>query len=172
MKRSTKNIIKWVIYSLMLYVLLVLQTTPGLFEIKGVKPMLILPLAVFVAVFEGEKGGLFFAIATGILTDLASDKILGFTSIILSVCCIAIALLTIFLVRATLINCCVLCTVTLSIYCLLDYLFYYLIWGYSGTFAILLRHYLPMVVYSAIISPLIFIAVKAVASKYNEILRV
>lgn len=172
MKRSTKNIVKWLLYSLILFGLLVLQTTPGLFEIRGVKPVLILPLAVFVAVFEGETGGFFFAVAAGLLWDVSSDKPLGFSAIILSVCCVLIALLTIFFVRAKIINCCILCFATAAAYCFFDFLFFYAIWGRGGLLSIAFRHFLPMTIYTAAVSPLIFLLVRAVASKYNEILRV
>ncbi len=172
MKRSTKNLIKWALYSAILFLLLVIQTTPGLFAIKGVKPVWILPLAVFVAVFEGETGGFCFAVATGLAWDSMSDKPLGFSSIILAVCCVVIALLVIFFVKASILNCCILCFGTICAYCFFDFLFFYAIWGTGGLTSIFLTHFLPMIIYTSVVSPLIFLLVKAIASKYNEILRV
>lgn len=172
MKRSTKNLVKWALYSLILLVLTVLQTTPGLFEIKGVKPVLILPLAVFIAVFEGDTGGFCFAVVTGLVWDSVSDKPLGFSAILLAVCCVIIALLVIFFIKASILNCCILCFGAMCAYCFFDFLFFYAIWGAGGLTTIFLTHFLPMIIYTAVVSPLIFLLIKAIASKYNEILRV
>ena len=172
MKRSTKNLVKWILYSVILFVFTVIQTTPGLLQINGVKPVLILPLAVFVAVFEGETGGFCFAVAAGIVWDSVSDKPLGFSAILLAVCCVIIALLVIFFVKASILNCCILCLAAVCVYCFFDFLFFYAIWGAGGLMSVLLTHFLPMIIYTTVISPLVFLLVRVIASKYNEILRV
>lgn len=172
MKRSTKRLLKWLFYSLLLFLLIVIQTTPNLLEIKGTKPILVIPLAVFIAVFEGEISSFVFAVITGIVWDMQSNKILGFSSIIISICCVAVAMLVIYLIRANIVNCCILSAGVTGIYCLLDFICYYFIWGYDGMWYLVVSHFIPMIIYTTVVSPLIFIIVKSIASKYNDILRV
>ena len=56
-KRSRSQILKWGCYVLALFVCAALQTTPGLFQLGQAKPLLVLPLCLAVAVFEGEFAG-------------------------------------------------------------------------------------------------------------------
>lgn len=169
---KTLKIIKWVIYAAILFLLYVLQVTPGLFEVYSARPVYIFPFAMFVAVFEGETGGSVMAVICGLLWDVSSSKLLGFSSVIMLVCSVAIALLVIYYVRATIINCVIMSAAAMLIYILLDFAFYYLIWEAGGKLSILIHNLLPMWIYTVVISPLIFIIVKAVASRFNDILRV
>ncbi len=56
-KRSRGQIVKWICYALLGLLCAVLQTTPGLFQFGAAKPLWLLPLALSVAVFEGEFAG-------------------------------------------------------------------------------------------------------------------
>ena len=56
-RRSRSQLLKWGCYVLALFVCAALQTTPGLFQLGEVKPLLVLPLCLAVAVFEGEFAG-------------------------------------------------------------------------------------------------------------------
>ena len=56
-KRSRSQLLKWGCYVLALFVCAALQTTPGLFQLGQAKPLLVLPLCLAVAVFEGEFAG-------------------------------------------------------------------------------------------------------------------
>ena len=59
-KRSRGQIVKWICYALLGLLCAVLQTTPGLFQFGAAKPLWLLPLALAVAVFEGEFAGAVF----------------------------------------------------------------------------------------------------------------
>lgn len=61
MNRRTKLMIaKYALYVLLMVILYVLQTDPNLFAIAGVKPVLVLPFAVCIAMFDSQlAGGLF-----------------------------------------------------------------------------------------------------------------
>ncbi|MDF2567959.1 MAG: rod shape-determining protein MreD [Oscillospiraceae bacterium] len=172
MRRSKKDIVKWIIYALLLLVFYILQTTPGLFQIYGAKPVLIVPLAICIAIFEGELGGAVIGLITGLLWDLSSNKLSGYNAIIIMAACIVTALLIMYLMRANWVNATILCGCTMAIHGLLDFLFYYAMWGYEGVWIVLTNRLAPMVVYTAVVTPPIFFLVRKIASKYNEVLRV
>lgn len=62
-------VVKYVTYSLLMLVLYVLQSTPQLFSIAGIKPILVFPFAVAVAMFDKQLAGGLFGLFAGILCD-------------------------------------------------------------------------------------------------------
>ena len=68
-KRSRGQIVKWICYALLGLLCAVLQTTPGLFQFGAAKPLWLLPLALAVAVFEGEFAGAVFGAVCGLMWD-------------------------------------------------------------------------------------------------------
>lgn len=48
---------KYLIYVLIVYFSYILQVTPSLFSIAGVRPVLVLPAVICIAMFEGEMAG-------------------------------------------------------------------------------------------------------------------
>ena len=82
MIRETKlRIQKMSIYGLTLLLLYILQTTPGFLTFWGIKPLLVLPLAVSIAMMEGELVGGLFGLAAGILCDTSGITIFGINSL-------------------------------------------------------------------------------------------
>ena len=59
-RKKLYHILKWSSYVLLIIIAYVLQTTTSLFVIFGVKPLLLVPLAVCIAMFEGEFAGAIF----------------------------------------------------------------------------------------------------------------
>ena len=74
-KRSRSQLLKWGCYVLALFVCAALQTTPGLFQLGQAKPLLVLPLCLAVAVFEGEFAGALLGTVGGLLWDYAAGLI-------------------------------------------------------------------------------------------------
>lgn len=172
MKQSHKNVLKWVLYLLLLLVFYTLQTTPGLFQIMGVKPVLIVPFALCVSMFEGELGGAVIGILTGLLWDVSSGRLLGYNGLMMMAFCIVVALLVMYLMRANWLNTVLLCGAVMLVQGLLDFVFYYVMWGYSGVSAILVQVILPTALYTVLISPLMFLLVRKMAMTFNEVVRV
>lgn len=161
---------KYTIYALIMLALCVLQSTPGFLSVFGVKPNLVIPVAVAVAVCEGEfVGGLFGALA-GVLCDYGAPSLFGFNGIILLVCCVAAGLLTIYLLRPTVVNFLILLAGTLLSRGLLDYLLNYHMWGYEGVVLVLTRTILPGAAYTLLLSPLAWLAVARLHGRFEEML--
>ena len=86
-KRAKIMVVKYVTYSLLMLVLYVLQSTPQLFSIAGIKPVLVFPFAVAVAMFDKQLAGGLFGLFAGILCDTSSNVLFGFQSILYLVIC-------------------------------------------------------------------------------------
>ena len=76
-KRSRGQIVKWICYALLGLLCAVLQTTPGLFQFGTAKPLWLLPLALAVAVFEGEFAGAVFGAVCGLMWDWLAGRTVG-----------------------------------------------------------------------------------------------
>ena len=81
-RRSKIQLIKYILYSFLMIVLYVLQTDPNFTLSSGTGPVLVLPFAVAVAMFDGQLAGGLFGLFAGILCDTSSSVLFGFGSIL------------------------------------------------------------------------------------------
>lgn len=164
-------VIKWLVYSVLLLLAYTLQTTPELFSIAGIKPVLVLPIAICVCMYEGVLSATIFSMIAGLLWDISSDKLFGFNAIIFIICGMLISLLCIYYLRTKLVNAIFFISVTGLIQMGLDFLFYYAFWGYGDPVIILLQRLLPTVVYTVVISPISFFIIRSIARRFNTVAR-
>ena len=90
-KRSRGQIVKWICYALLGLLCAVLQTTPGLFQFGAAKPLWLLPLALSVAVFEGEFAGAVFGAVCGLMWDWLAGRTVGMLALELLLLCFAVS---------------------------------------------------------------------------------
>lgn len=170
--RPKINAAKYTVYTLIMIALYVLQSTPKFLELFEVKPNLVIPMAVAIAVCEGEFiGGVFGALA-GICCDYGALSLFGFNAIIILICCVAIGLLTIYLLRPTVVNFVLLLAAALLVRGLLDYLLNFYMWGYEGVHIILTRQVLPGIAYSLLLSPFIYWMVSKLYERFEEMIEI
>ena len=93
---------RYLVYGAIFVLLYVLQCMPGFLEIGGVRPMLLIPAAVTLAMFEGEFGGGLYGALAGLLCGLSSPMLFGFDGMLLLCFCLASGLLVIYLLLLTL----------------------------------------------------------------------
>ena len=167
MSRRRRNAVKWVLYSLLLFVAFIFQTTVDLFQIFGVKPIWILPVIMYIAIFEGEWAGAIFGVAGGLFWDIAANKLLGFNAIILLLLTVCAALLSMYLIRANFWNSLLVVLASALVQGLTDYVFCYLIWGHSGTYLILIKRILPTVAYTTAAAIPLFFLVRRIARAFR-----
>ena len=168
MRKVTAQIWKWIIYFLLLFVLFVLQTTVTLHAVFEILPVLIVPFVVAVSMQEREVFALVFGVIAGFMWDYSSGKVSGFNAAILMICCIAISLLTLYLVGNNSLNAMLLCVGTMVIQGLLDFLFGYAIHGYENSWYILVRYILPIILYTVVVTPFIFWLVRFVHNWFEK----
>ena len=166
--KTSKAVIKWGIYAVLLLLLYCIQTAPSLLTIHHVKPVLLIPLAVCIALYEGEVGSAVFGLVTGFLWDFASGKVFGFYGMVLMICCLLAALLSMYLVRVNVINALLAVgAVSCSIW---NFLFYYLIWGFSGVWLSFVQ-LLFTSLYTTVFAVPLFYLIRLIATKFNTMIR-
>lgn len=170
--KSKVLIVKYSLYALIMILLYVLQTTPRFLTILDTKPNFVIPAAVCIAMLEGEFiGGLYGAFA-GILCDLGGRMLFGFNSIIVMVSCVCVGLLFIYLLRPSVINFVLMVTGTMLLRGLLEYLLGFVMWNYEHVWMVFMFMILPMILYTAAVSPLIYYLFRWMNGKFTEHLQV
>lgn len=81
-RRSKIQLAKYFLYILLIIILYVLQNDPNFTLSNGTGPVLVLPFAVAVAMFDGQLAGGLFGLFAGILCDTSSSVLFGFGSIL------------------------------------------------------------------------------------------
>ncbi len=137
-------------YFLLAYLLTVLQATPGLFAMGGVRPVLTAGLAVAVAMCEGEFAGGLFAAGAGLLCDFFSYNKLGYNALLFFLCCVVIGLLVQSYMRPVMINCFLFAFLTVTVTESVSFFFRFFIRGVEGAFVLYATRILPMALYTAV----------------------
>lgn len=160
--------VRYAVYAALMLALYVMQTTPAFLTFFGIKPNLVFPAAVVIAMLEGEfTGGLYGALA-GVLCDTSAITLFGFNAIIALLACVLIGLAFIYLLRVTVLNFVWVLTSVLLVRALLDFLFNYVMWGYPGISILLTQRILPSVAYSVAVAPLVYYLYRWLAHKFDE----
>lgn len=120
-----RGFLRWLLYVAVLLFFYMWQTNP---MIKGFCPVLIIPLATSVALRESELASGVFGAVCGLMIDMASGTILGFTSLWLLVFCPVISLVSYYYVKVNFISHFVLNLGVSVIIGLMDYLFLHSVW--------------------------------------------
>ncbi|MBE6765454.1 MAG: rod shape-determining protein MreD [Clostridia bacterium] len=165
----THKRLKYIAYALELLLVFIIQCTPNLLpEFLGVRPMLMLVFAMGISMFESEGTAMWFGLAAGLLMDLASAHVFGFFAVIFTVCCYASGALVVFLMRNNLLTCVILTLGSLLISGLLQWFFFYLLWGDEKAWYYLYAIMLPQIVYSAVFVPVAFYFNRALATHLTD----
>ena len=131
-KRSRGQIVKWICYALLGLLCAVLQTTPGLFQFGAAKPLWLLPLALAVAVFEGEFAGALFGVVCGLMWDYTAGRTVGMLALELMVLCFLLSAVMQLYFKASVPNFLLLGGACALLVLTLDWLFFYYMPGYTG----------------------------------------
>ena len=151
MTKATRcKIIKFTLYFCITLLLYCLQTTPFLFEISGVKPMMAFAFVLCIAVYEGSLMGGVFGFICGILCDFSSEMIFGANALICFLFCVGAALLMIYLVRKNVWTVTLTVTVAMLGRAVIEYYFKYGMWNYEGTGFVLWGRLIPVAIYSVV----------------------
>ena len=166
-KRSRSQIYKWCCYVLGLLVCAALQTTPGLFQLGQAKPLLILPLCLAVAVFEGEFGGALFGMVCGLMWDYTAGRTVGMLGLELMILCFAVGVLVQLYLQSAPGNFVVICSVAAWLLLSCDWLFFYYMPGYSGAVERYLWFVLPTAALTIPVCLVLFGAVRRIHAEFK-----
>ncbi len=161
-KKNWFLVLKWSVYALLLLFCFVLQTTPGLFELFGTKPLWVMVLAIVVAAFERELPAAVFGCIAGLLCDSSAGRLMGFYGLLLLFACMGLSLLFSFLIRRVLPTVMAFCGLALLCILTIDFFFLYVLPGFGGASLAYLYKILPTVSLSIVVSSLLYLAVRYV----------
>ena len=166
-KRKRSQIAKWVCYALLMLLCTVLQTLPGLFQLGEAKPLWLLPLALAVAVEEGEFAGGIFGAVCGLMWDYTAGRTVGMLALELMILCFGVSVVVQLYLKDTPSN-----FVLLAVTCALlvlsaDWLFFYYMPGYAGAVERFLRVVLPSALMTALVSWLLHRAVQRISTEFK-----
>lgn len=159
---STKyKVFKFIAYGIIAIVLCVLQNTPGLFVLWGIKPMLVVAFAVCVTLFEKETAGGLVGMFCGLLCDFFSSYTFGFYALALFVCCVLVGLLTQGYMRPVIFNAVLFTMLAITLIQWAGFFFTIFIWDEPGAMDYLWTRIMPMCFYTAATAPLFYYPVRA-----------
>ncbi|MDD3192857.1 MAG: hypothetical protein PHE47_03255 [Oscillospiraceae bacterium] len=164
-KKRFWNSVKYGIYGLILLVLYALQTTAGAFEIFGIRPIWVLSFTVAVSMCEGIMAGAVFGAVSGLLCDLGSQALFGFNGLLMLCGCAAISLLSIFLIKVSWKSALLLGGGLAAVRALLEFFFFYGLWGYENVHLILIHSVFPMLIYTVFWMPVFLLLVRKIKEK-------
>lgn len=166
-KRSRGQIVKWICYALLGLLCAVLQTTPGLFQFGAAKPLWLLPLALAVAVFEGEFAGAVFGAVCGLMWDWLAGRTVGMLALELLLLCFALSVLVQVYLQGSTWNFALIGTGTALVVLSLDWLFFYYMPGYSWALSRWLTFVLPSAMMTLVPSLMLFSLVRHIYSAFK-----
>ncbi|MFA9380104.1 MAG: hypothetical protein ACERKO_03485 [Acetanaerobacterium sp.] len=149
-RKNLRLVIKWTLYTLVLVLSYIIGQDPHLFSLWGVRPVLIVPVAVCVAMFEHEFSGGVFAVVAGILWGCSSDAVFGYYAILLLVLGVAAGLICSYGLSPNLLTALLLAGGSSLILGLLDFFFFYVLWSYNGLMPFFLTRMLPTIALTAL----------------------
>ncbi len=136
-----RGFLKWFIYAVILLFLYVCECNP---IIRGYCPLLIIPLATSVAMFEGDLAAGVFGAVCGLMLDMANGvTIMGFSALWLLAICPFISLLAKFWIKINFISHFLLNAAAVSILAAMDMLFLHWVWEGDDAVISFLRVILP-----------------------------
>ena len=165
--RSRSQILKWGCYVLALFVCAALQTTPGLFQLGQAKPLLVLPLCLAVAVFEGEFAGALLGTVGGLLWDYAAGRTVGMLALELLLLCFGVSVLVQLYLQGSTWNFALISMVTAALVLSLDWLFFYYMPGYSWAGSRWLTFVLPSAGLTLLPSLVLFRLVRRIHEEFK-----
>ena len=145
-----KQTAKYSIFAVAVFLLYILQSTPGFLSVFGVKPVFILPFCIILAMTdESWQSGIVYIIG-GLLTDMSCGRVAGIFSILLLLVCFTAIVSVKFFFKPTLRNMYYYTFFAMAVMLSLDFFFSFMFGGYTGKLIYYVKHVLLVSAYSAV----------------------
>ncbi len=155
---------RWFCYSAVLLVFYLWEVAP---LIRGWCPLLMIPLATSVAMFEGELAAGVFGVFCGFMLDTASGTLPGFSSLLLLICCPLISLLGQFILRSNWFSHAAMNAVTVIFMCGMDFLILHWVWERESSGISFVRTLLPAYSWAIVFSIPIYFLVRLISTRFR-----
>lgn len=163
------KLLRYIAYTLEIIVFYVLEQTPRFVpEVFGAKPLLLLPIIIMIALFEGERVALGFGILVGVLLDISFSWNLGFYAITIPILGYILGLISRNVIKNTFPTAILVSAASIFLVYTLHFLFYYIFSGFHYALYAYLFHYLPAIFYTLFTCILFYYFNKAFAAIIRE----
>lgn len=160
---------KIAVYAVLIALSALIQNTQGLtIELGGARCFLLLPVCVILGMGEDERLSALLALFGGMLWDLTSPVHLGFNAAFMCLMCYFGSALVTYIFRNTFLTNLIYSVLTVSLYCLLYWLFFIIFRNVKGAELSLFSFYIPSGIYTAVITPVIYFSLKPVKRALNK----
>ncbi len=159
-----RGFLRWLCYSLVLLLFYLWEVAP---LIRGWCPLLIIPLATAVAMFEGEFAAGVFGVFCGFMLDIASGTLIGFSSLWLLTACPAISLLGQFWLKRNWVTHLVMNTITVILICGLDFLFLHWVWERELSGISFMYSLLPAYLWAIALSLPVYLLIRFISMSFR-----
>lgn len=156
-------------YTIEILIFYILQQAPGLPRLLGARPVLLIGVVLTIALLEDEKMGMGFGLFAGLLMDIGSSgNALGLHAILMAVLGYFVGLLAVNLIRTNLLTAMLVTALGVFIVLSLNFVFFYLAHRYGDYAYVYQYHYLPIMLYSYLSTPVLYFFNKAFAVTIRE----
>ena len=163
------KLLRYIAYTLEIIVFYVLEQTPRFVpEVFGAKPLLLLPIIIMIALFEGERVALGFGIFIGVLLDSSFSWNLGFYAITIPILGYILGLISRNIIKNTFPTAMIVSALSIFSIYTLHFLIYYVLSGFIYTLYAYFFHYLPNIFYTLFTCILFYYFNKAFAAIIRE----
>ncbi len=135
-----RGFLRWLLYATALLIFYLWFTNPLM---QGFCPLLLIPLATAVAMFEGELAAAVFGVFCGLMMDIGSGAMAGFSSLWLLALCPVISILSQFYIKRNILSHFILNLAVTVFMCFLDFLFRHWVWEGAESGITFVRSLLP-----------------------------
>ena len=167
-KNTIEQTIKYVLLTLCVFVLYILQGTPGFLQIWGVKPVLIIPFCINLAMLEEDGYTMIVYVIAGLLMELSAGRIVGMYTIPIIIACVICTILVKFVFQANYRNTVVLSFVCTFVILALDFFFSYILPGHKNVFTVFFKTVFLSSCYSVVFSVLYYKIISAIQSRFKK----
>ena len=165
--QNKKLIIRRSCLALIILLISVLQNTDGFFpQIFGIRALILIPAVVCISMFERDIYGMLLGLFAGMLWDVFASGASFNALFLLSVGFICGTLIN-TIMRNNIVTALILSTAAILFYIILYWVFNYVLTGFDSAAYMLLRYYLPSVLYTAVFTPIMFIIIRNVEKRFS-----
>lgn len=161
------RVVRYTAYILEILIIYIVQGIPGFIpDVFGGRPVLLVPVALTIAIFERDISAVVFGTVCGLMTDFGYSGAAGYYGIMLAILCFVVSNLMENYIRTNLLTAMLIATISIPIIIFLQFVFYYIFAGYNDVWGFFVKHYISRIIYTWAFTPVFyglnrFIAVRA-----------
>jgi rod shape-determining protein mreD len=152
-----KTSLRWIFYYILIFLSFIIMTSG-----TWLKPILLVPVALAIAVNNNQYGSVVTGAFCGFLIDISCGKLFGYNAVLLAFFCIVVSLLFELYLKSKFVNFMLITAGVSYIQCRLDYKFYYEIWNYENVERIFTQFTLKIWIYTIISSVFIYLLIRLI----------